>query len=50
MTITKICDMLKKELLNNGYEYGFGCNGFCQNRTTTKVSVGKTEMIRLLGE
>ena len=27
MTITKICDMLKKELLNNGYEYGFVVNG-----------------------
>lgn len=27
MTITKICDILKKELLNNGYEYGFVVNG-----------------------
>lgn len=23
MTIREICDLLKKELLNNGYEYGF---------------------------
>ena len=23
MTITEICDMLRSELLNNGYEYGF---------------------------
>ncbi len=27
MTIIEICDMLKKELLNNGYEYGFVVNG-----------------------
>lgn len=27
MAITKICDILKKELLNNGYEYGFVVNG-----------------------
>jgi len=27
MTITQICDMLRKELLNNGYEYGFVADG-----------------------
>ena len=27
MTIIEICDMLKKELLNNGYEYGFVADG-----------------------
>ena len=27
MTITKICDILKNELLNNGYEYGFVVDG-----------------------
>ncbi len=27
MTITRICDMLRKELLNNGYEYGFVAGG-----------------------
>ena len=27
MTITEICDVLKKELLNNGYEYGFVVDG-----------------------
>lgn len=27
MTINQICDMLKNELLNNGYEYGFIVNG-----------------------
>lgn len=27
MTITEICDVLRKELLNNGYEYGFVVDG-----------------------
>ena len=27
MTITKLCEMLKSELLNNGYEYGFIAEG-----------------------
>lgn len=27
MTITKLCEMLKSELLNNGYEYGFIADG-----------------------
>jgi len=27
MTIIEICDVLKKELLNNGYEYGFVVDG-----------------------
>ncbi len=27
MTITEICDLLRKELFNNGYEYGFFLNG-----------------------
>ncbi len=27
MTIIEICDMLRKELLNNNYEYGFTLNG-----------------------
>lgn len=27
MTIAAICDVLKKELLNNGYEYGFVVDG-----------------------
>lgn len=27
MTIREICDLLKKELLNNGYEYGFYLDG-----------------------
>lgn len=27
MTITTICDVLRKELLNNGYEYGFVVDG-----------------------
>lgn len=27
MTISAICDVLKKELLNNGYEYGFVVDG-----------------------
>lgn len=27
MTITKICDLLRKELFNNGYEYGFVLDG-----------------------
>ena len=27
MTITHLCDILRKELLENGYEYGFLLNG-----------------------
>lgn len=27
MTITEICDLLRKELFNNGYKYGFYLNG-----------------------
>ena len=27
MTITEICDVLRKELMNNGYEYGFVVDG-----------------------
>lgn len=27
MKITEICDILKQELYNNGYQYGFYCNG-----------------------
>ena len=27
MTITEICDLLRKELINNGYEYGFVVDG-----------------------
>ena len=27
MTITESCDMLRKELMNNGYEYGFVVDG-----------------------
>ncbi len=27
MTITQLCDVLRKELLENGYEYGFLLNG-----------------------
>jgi hypothetical protein len=27
MKIQEACDLLKKELLNNGYEYGFYLNG-----------------------
>lgn len=27
MTISEICDILRKELYNNGYEYGFVLDG-----------------------
>ena len=34
--IQKICDLLKKELLNNGYEYGFYLNGKTYKPDMTK--------------
>ena len=40
MTITKICDLLRKELLNNQYEYGFFLDG---KRYIPDVSLGFDE-------
>ena len=36
MTIREACDLLKEELLDNGYEYGFYINGLMHSRGDIK--------------
>ena len=51
MTITEICDVLKKELLDNGYEYGFASadtSGFEKSITIGEKNSQFTNMTLVL--
>ena len=45
MLINEACELLKKELLDNGYEYGFYLNGAVHKPDMTKVDKAFFELI-----